>query len=244
MCWERIRLKLIAFHATVGNHFMAALVAIATLSGLVCFAALAVSNYQPDPLESKGRRASSEIRHLGHAKEPIATLAFRGDVELNDKMRDAVDKAAKDMTRVSCGMVKVDVYWNYNRDRDLPRAALGGDSVVQGVSVLDVSDTMGREDADDLLGITRAAKNPRWNPVWIFLVRDRLEEDEQLAEWTALHEFGHALGMEHVKVGLMEPRAPFIFLFDEQPEWSVEDQNEFCRIYKCDPTAFIKCDLR
>jgi hypothetical protein len=191
-----------------------------------------------------GRKQSIAIRQNGRASEPLITLNFRADFLVPELERRGIEKAIVDLDRVSCGLAKVNVVWDYSRERDLPRAALRGDNVIQGVSVLDVETSLGREDADDLLGMTRSAKNPRWNPVWIFLVNDRLEEDAQLAEWTVLHELGHALGMDHVKNGLMEPRAPFFFGLEDRPEWSVEDQNEFCRIYKCDPGAFIRCEVQ
>lgn len=191
-----------------------------------------------------GRKQSLAIRQHGRASEPLITLNFRGDYSVPKSVRLGVEHAIVDLDRVSCGLAKVNIVWDYNREWDLPRAALRGDNVIQGVSVLDVETSLGRDDADDLLGMTRSAKNPRWNPVLIFLVNDRLEEDTQLAEWTALHEIGHALGMNHVKNGLMEPRAPFFFGLEDTPEWSVEDQNEFCRLYKCDPSAFTRCELK
>jgi len=213
---------------------------------VVAFSAIAIVAYDTRQkiIDSEaGRKQSIAIRQHGHASEPLMTLNFRGDYSAPEKVRLGVERAIVDLDRVSCGLAKVNIVWDYSREWDLPRAALRGDNVIQGVSVLDVETSLGRDDADDLLGMTRSAKNPRWNPVWIFLVNDRLEEDTQLAEWTVLHELGHALGMDHVKNGLMEPRAPYFFGLEDTPEWSVEDQNEFCRIYHCDPTAFIRCSL-
>ena len=191
-----------------------------------------------------GDYQSLVIRKYGRASEPIISLHFRGESHIPQTVQKAVELALTDLDRVSCGMAKVTIIWNYNHDWDLPRAALHGDNIIRGVNVKDVENTLGKNKAFDLLGTTRTTENPRLNPTWIFLVSDRLIEDEQLAEWTALHEICHALGMKHVNNGLMEPSVPFFYELDDRPLWSIEDKSEFCRVYNCDPTVFEKCESK
>ena len=246
MFWEDVKKKLSGFRAWIDKQVAQRASLIITLY-VIAFAVIAVIAYdtrQKIADSETGRKQSLTIRQHGRASEPLVTLNFRGDYAVPEPVYRGVRRAVADLDRVSCGLAKVNVVWDYNRGLDLPIAALRGDNVIQGMSVLDAETSLGRSDADDLLAMTRSAKNPRWNPVWIFLVNDRLEEDSQLAEWTTLHEFGHALGMNHVKNGLMEPRAPYFFSLEDIPTWSVEDQNEFCRIYKCDPTAFTRCETQ
>lgn len=246
MSWENVRRSLIGIHDWADKALVRHARPFAALFTIV-FIGLGIKacEMRQQIVESdSGHKQSVEIRKTGHASEPLITIYFRGDFTVPDAVRKGVDRAVVDLTRVSCGLAKASVVWDYSREWDLPKAVLRGDNVIQGVSVFDVEGSLGREDADNLLGMTRSAKSPRWNPVWIFLVNDRLDENEQLAEWTALHEIGHALGMNHVKNGLMEPRAPFFFGLEDRPEWSAEDQKEFCRLYQCDPSAFIRCELR
>jgi len=242
--WENARQKLIGLYDWVDDQVTRRPRVLITLYA-IAFSVVAIVAYdtrQKIVDSEAGHKQSLAIRQHGRASEPLVRLNFRGDYSAPEVVRRGVEHAIVDLDRVSCGLAKVNIIWDYNRDQDLPRAALRGDNVIQGVSVMDVETSLGRNDADDLLGMTRSAKNPRWNPVWIFLVNDKLEDDDQLAEWTALHEIGHALGMDHVKTGIMEPRAPYFFGLEDKPEWSVEDQDEFCRIYRCDPTAFIRCE--
>jgi hypothetical protein len=244
--WENVRLKLIGIHDGFNAWFARNPRLIVTFVVAALFAVLleAYETRQQIVESEAGHKQSAMIRKTGRASEPLIALHFRGDFGAPDAVRHGVEHAIADLDRVSCGLAKVTIVWDYSREWDLPKAALRGDNVIQGVSVFDVEGSLGHEDADDLLGMTRSAKSPRWNPVWIFLVNDRLDENEQLAEWTALHELGHALGMDHVKNGLMEPRAPYFFGLEDRPEWSAEDQKEFCRLYRCDPSAFIRCELR
>lgn len=246
MSWEDVKRKLTSLREWLDEQITRRPRLIITLY-VIAFTIIAIVAYdtrQKIVDSEAGHKQSLAIRQHGRASEPLITLNFRGDYSAPAAVHRGVERAIADLDRVSCGLAKVNITWDYNREWDLPRAALRGDNVIQGVSVLDVETSLGRDDADDLLGMTRSAKNPRWNPVWIFLVNDRLEEDSQLAEWTALHELGHALGMNHVKNGLMEPQAPYFFGLEDTPEWSVEDQNEFCRIYRCDPEAFIRCEAK
>lgn len=191
-----------------------------------------------------GDYQSLVVSKQGYASEPVISLHFRGESNIPLAVQKAVELALTDLDRVSCGMAKVTIIWNYNHDWDLPRAALHSDNIIRGVNVVDVENTLGRSRAFDLLGTTRTTENPRANPTWIFLVSDRLVENENLAEWTALHEICHAIGMKHVSKGLMEPFVPFFYELDDRPQWSTEDRNEFCRVYSCDPAVFKKCDSK
>lgn len=246
MFWEKLRLRLIGIHQGFNRWFVNNPRTVVTFVVTALFAVVleGYETHQQIVESEAGHKQSAVIRKEGRASQPLITLYFRGDFTAPDTVHRGVEHAFADLERVSCGLAKASVVWDYSREWGLPKAALRGDNVIQGVSILDVETSLGREDADDLLGMTRSAKSPRWNPVWIFLVNDRLEEDEQLAEWTTLHELGHALGMDHVKTGLMEPRAPYFFGLEDRPEWSADDQKEFCRIYQCDPSAFIRCQIR
>jgi hypothetical protein len=243
---EKLRLRLIGIHDRFNTWFSSNPRAVVAIVVTALFAVLLQAyETRQQIVESKaGHRQSQEIRKHGRASAPLITLYFRGDFTAPEAVHRGVDHAFSDLERVSCGLAQAKIVWDYSREWDLPKAALRGDNIIQGISTLEVEASLGREDADDLLGITRSAKSPRWNPVWIFLVSDRLDDNDQLAEWTALHELGHALGMNHVKNGLMEPRAPYFFGLEDRPEWSVEDQNEFCRLFRCDPSAFMRCEFR
>lgn len=243
MLSEKIRLKLIAIHnkfAIISTQFITVIFAI-----LILVIGIAIYDiYSKIKENNAGQEQSRIIRKTGRASEPLIEINFRGDYTTPISIKKAVEQAILDLDRVSCGLAKLSIVWNYNKELDLLGVTLRGDSVIQGLSVLEIESSMGREDSSDLLGLTRSAKSPRWNPVWIFLVNERLEDNSPLAEWTALHEIGHALGMDHVKIGLMEPRAPYFFGLEDKPEWSAEDQQEFCRIYKCDPSVFIRCEIK
>lgn len=216
------------------------LMAIAVVSGIICVIVLVEIIWQPDLRNTDGKKQSEIIKSHGKAEKEIVNIEFHADMSINSVMHRGIDKAVQDLSRVSCGLAKVKIIWDYHKPDDFPIAALTGKSIIYGMSVSDVEKSLGRKNADELLGMTKCTKNPNWNPAWIFLVIDKLENDEELTEWTILHEICHALGMNHVKKGLMQPNAPIIFE-DEFPIWSKQDKEEFCRLYDCDVDALNKC---
>jgi hypothetical protein len=216
------------------------LIATAVVSGISCSIVLIEIIWQPDLRDTDGRKQSEIILKKGRAEKEIVNMEFHADVSINSVMHRGIDKAVQDLSRVSCGLAKAKIIWDYHKPEDFPMAALTGKSIIYGMSVADVEKSLGRKDADELLGMTKSTKNPNWNPAWIFLVVDKLEKDEELTEWTVLHEICHALGMNHIKKGLMQPNAPFYFE-DEFPIWSQQDKEEFCRLYDCDTDALNKC---
>ncbi len=183
---------------------------------------------------------SNYIELYGKAKQPLITLNFRANSHVHENIRLGVTKAISDLERVSCGLAKVNVIWDYDQYEILIKATINGENIIKNISVNDVQ-KLGRDDSDVLLGLTQIMQSPKWNAVWIFLVNDRLENNLLLTEWTVLHEFGHAIGMDHVQNGLMEPHPPRSFDVSEKPSWSLEDKEEFCKIYKCDPQLFNHC---
>jgi hypothetical protein len=236
MFLENLRLKLISFYEWVIDHSKVFFFFAFIFFSFAFFHA--VNEYKEN---KSGLRQSIAIKENGIASNPLIVLNLRGDNAIPLNMREAVNCALNDIDRVSCGLAHVNVVWNYDNKWDFPNAVLHGESVIQGMSILNVETSLGRSDSDILLGMTRTSKNHDWSPVWIFLINEKLEDNTKLAEWTALHEIGHALGMDHVKHGLMEPNAPRILGTMDRPEWALEDQIEFCRIYKCDPNVFANC---
>lgn len=195
-----------------------------------------------DPHKSNGAIQSIHVAKTGKASKPLKVMTFRADVDMDPTTKLAIANATADLDAASCGLLKINVVWNYKKSEDVLGALLAGSSVIQNVTLEEVSRSLGASHVGEVLGMTRVAQNPNWSPSWIFLVGERVDGDLQLAEWTAAHEMCHAAGMKHVEEGLMQSTAPlFLGLNDQAPTWSKEDVAEFCRIYSCDADVVLDC---
>ena len=179
----------------------------------------------------------SEITSTGKAKTPVVVGTFHGDVRMLEIQRRTVENALEDLERTSCGLVKLAVTWDFDPELELLFRVVRGDNILMMTDSRTLIRWLGKEEGDHLLGLTRYS-----NSRWIFLVADKLGEDTLLWEWVAAHEFSHAIGMDHIGVGLMEPNAP-VFIVD-RPSWEREDVAEFCRIWDCQPEMFFDCRFR
>lgn len=244
MQWEKIRKVLARLHQKISEGIFGFLLFAFFATGFVCLLCLltsmAVSFYYPHRNENMDQ--SKAIARNGVASRPIRTITFRADVNLDPTTKSAVINAAEDVERSSCNLLKINVIWNYTKGEDMLGALLSGDSVLQNITLDEVSRSLGASHVEDILGMTRVAQNPHWSPAWIFLVGERIDGDEQLAEWTVAHEMCHAVGMKHVDEGLMHPTTPlFLGLNKQKPSWSKDDVVEFCGIYGCDVDVVKDC---
>lgn len=178
-----------------------------------------------------------EITTHGKANTPVIAIDFHGDTRIvNTPLQKSVEAASKNMNQTSCGLVKFNVIWDLDVEHDLPKAMLRGDNTLMSLTVAEAIEVFGEEEGDKLLGYTR------WRGAReIFLITELLD-DPELAEWVITHEMSHAIGMEHVQLGLMEPTAPFFFY--GRPQWERDDLREFCRSYDCQIDMFDECRER
>ena len=178
-----------------------------------------------------------EIVATGKAQTPVLTGTFHGDVRAMFIQRRAVEAAFEDIERTSCGLVNIKIVWDFDPDNEMIYRVIKGDNLLMLTDSQTMIKQMGKEEGSQLLGLTRYS-----NSRWIFLVADKLDEDVLLWEWVTAHEIGHAIGMEHVNMGLMEPHAP-AFVIDKA-YWEREDIEEFCRQYDCQSEMFFDCRYR
>lgn len=178
-----------------------------------------------------------EISQTGKAKTPIVVGTFHGDVRLMDIQRKTVEDAFQDIEQTSCGLVKLDIVWDFDPELDVLYHVVKGDNILMVTDSRTMIRWLGKEEGDHLLGLTRYS-----NSRWIFLVGDKLDEDTLLWEWVTAHEISHAIGMDHVGVGLMEPEAPQFVI--DKPVWEWEDIVEFCKVWDCQPEMFFDCRFR
>jgi hypothetical protein len=211
--------------------------AVVALASTIVVVAL---TFAPSCASGREQSASTrwgEITSTGKAKTPVVIGTFHGDVRLLEIQRNTVNAAFEDIERTSCGLVKLDVVWDFDPELDLVSRVVRGDNILMMTDSRTLIRWLGKKEGDGLLGLTRYS-----NSRWIFLVADKLDEDVLLWEWVAAHELGHAIGMDHVGVGLMEPNAP-MFLVDK-PVWEREDVAEFCKVWDCQPEMFFDCRFR
>lgn len=180
------------------------------------------------------RSRETEVLETGKTENPVAPLAFHGDVRFTSAQRAAIEAGLKDVNRTSCGFVKASIVWDV--ESFLPHALLG-ENLIMSSSTEELVRFRG-PDAEFLLGMTLNA-----GIKWIFLVTPKLGDDVMLWEWVVAHEATHAAGMmEHVRTGLMEPEAPWAVV--DKPEWEREDIALFCKRWRCDPQMFRSCRYR
>lgn len=177
-----------------------------------------------------------EITSTGKAVNPVVTGTFHGDTRMLIIERVAVEAAFEDLERTSCGLVQLKVVWDFDPEDNLIKTILKGNNNLMSVTSKEMRDTFGK-DGDDLLGMTRYSDSR-----WVFLVLDKLDDDALLLEWVTTHELSHAIGMEHVNVGLMEEHAPPVIV--DKATWMDDDIREFCRVYDCQPQMFDDCRFR
>lgn len=191
-----------------------------------------VAGWQPPSLPHKYAADSrrGEITQNGKAKTPVVTAEFHGEAELSDFYKKTVEKSLIDLERTSCGLVKMTVVWDFHPSTGMLRAIMRGDNVV--MSVKDESVKSAFDGDEDMLGFTQPKAK------WVFLITDRIE-DPETAAWVTAHEFSHAIGMDHVELGLMQPRAPEF----PKPDavWERDDLREFCKVWSCDVAMFDDC---
>lgn len=184
------------------------------------------------PYEHRASSRWGEIVKGGKAKTPVVVAEFHGKSGLEPPFKEAVENSLSELDRTSCGLVKMTVKWDFEPTQ---RGMLRGDNVVMSVNSLVFKAAFDEEDGD-LLGLTQAA-----GAKWIFLVTDRIDNPET-ADWVAAHEFGHAVGLEHVQLGQMQANAPqFPY---SAAEWQSDDLREFCRVWSCDVAMFDDCRER
>ena len=196
-------------------------------------------DYDETSSTSEGQKQSNAIRQDGFASKSLVKLNFRGDANLSDSTKRGIENAIFNMVEESCGLVDAVVVWDIKDSNDAVLAFFSGDDTIVDASETTIGFISGHEEAQYTQGMTISRKRSGITPARILMVSSHFELDEDVAQWVAFHEMGHAVGMQHVKNGIMEPYVPFFLSY----EWSEEDRAEFCRIYRCDPTAFSRCAL-
>lgn len=184
------------------------------------------------PYEHAASSRWGEIVKDGKAKTPVVEATFHGESVMADPFKLSVEKSLEELDATSCGLVKMTVKWDFEPTQEgLLRAMLRGENVVMSVNSGAFKAAFDDDDGE-LLGLTHTGAK------WIFLVTDRIE-DPETADWVSAHEFGHAIGLEHVELGLMQPQAPqFPY---PVATWQTDDLREFCRVWSCDVAMFDDC---
>ena len=204
---------------------------------------VAITVFLPSCVRDDQQSASTrwgEITQHGHALTPITVVNFRGDITLvGTSMQKPIELAIENMERISCGLVKMSVVWDFDITKDMVRSTLRGDSLIIAITSEEVISVFGHKDGESTLGF---AHRDGERLKWVFLVVDKRVDDEELSEWTATHELTQAIGMGHVRLGLMEPNAPMFIL--GKPQWERDDIREFCRIFDCQIDMFDTCNQR
>lgn len=217
-----------------GKRHPAWMVALCVAFG-AALAAIALTPTAPRALPS-ARAHAAEMEARGKAT-PIVTGTFHGDTRVNPETRRAVEDGFASLERVTCGLAKLEVSWDFDPARDTLKATMLGWNVVLAVTEAQAVFAYGKVEGGELLGLCQRA-----GALWIHLVVEKLDGDHDLTEWVVTHELSHALGMDHTSLGLMEPTAPLIVI--GKPYWSPQDTAEFCRLYDCSPEMFANCPGR
>lgn len=177
-----------------------------------------------------------EIVQHGSAQTPIVIGTFHGDTRIVDTpLQAAVEQALQDVDRTSCGLVKMNIIWDLDVEKDLVRATMRGENIIVSVTEEDTIAAYGQEEGEPMLGYCLYGGTR-----WVYLVAEKLE-DPDTARWVAAHEFSHAIGMDHVDLGLMQKHAPF---FPDVPKWERDDLREFCHVWDCNIDMFDDCRSR
>jgi len=164
----------------------------------------------------------------------VGIVAFVGT-----SLQRAIELSIENVERVSCGLVRMSLKWDFDITKDMAQATLRGDSLIISITSGEVISVFGHKEGDPTLGFTHVdGKRLKW----VFLVVDKLEDDPELAEWTVTHELSHTIGMNHVQLGLMEPTAPAFVV--GKPRWERDDLREFCRVFDCHVDMFDECRER
>jgi hypothetical protein len=206
---------------------------ISLLVQLLClFLTVSSSLYYTEWMPASTR--AGEVRDTGKTDRPVIDLVFHGDLRFTPGQRRAIEAAAEDVNRTSCGFVKARVVWDV---RSFAFHALQGENLIMSSTNEELMKWQGPK-GEYLLGSTL---NVGFK--WIFLVTPKLEDDLELFEWVTAHEMTHAGGMmNHDRDGLMEPEAPMVVL--DKPEWSYQDVVLFCQRWRCEPKMFLDCRYR
>lgn len=183
-----------------------------------------------DPASSR----ASEIVEKGATERPVTNLHFHGDMRFTPEQRGFIEAGISDVERTSCGFVKADVIWDMD---GFVKHALMGQTVIVSVTTEQLVKYHG-PDADANLGLT-----VNFGVRWIFLVTEKLENDNERLQWVVAHEVTHVADMmDHVNNGLMETEAPWVMT--EKPAWKSDDIALFCKVWRCEPEMFSSCRYR
>ena len=132
---------------------------------LSCLAFLTlVELLQPSTIRHKMEKATVEIETGGRALQPVKNLHYRGDKNSSEAIRKSVTVAMDDIDRLSCGLVHIDVQWNFD-PKYYVGAAIYGDDTIISLNSLQIASVLGREDEDTLLGMTRKNLTSKSHPM-------------------------------------------------------------------------------
>ncbi len=206
----------------------------ALISALAVGIAFAPSQPSPQSPEHLASARWDEITTYGKAKTPVVVAEFRGEADLEQSFKDAVEKSLTELERTSCGLVKITVRWDFNPSKDMLHALLRSEPVIMSVKGDTMKAAFDGED-EQLLGLAHPGAK------WVFIVTDRID-DPETADWVAAHEFGHIIGLKHVQLGLMQDRAPSFP--NPVATWERDDLREFCSVWGCQIEMFEACRNR
>ncbi len=189
------------------------------------------------------------------------TLLMHGDVQYNTNERDCIEKASAQWAEQTSGVAVIDVVWDYNsldpqnmrhhaKDHRIVRWTSKTQLVVeeekeQTEACMDETGQTEEQCSYTLLGQVSPGSGihnaPIHIPVEMRLVADRLT-DPLTCKNTALHEFGHVLGLPHItsnKASIMYPSI--------NPQMkgclSYEDLMMFCFKNDCGQMEMKPCQL-
>lgn len=151
---------------------------------------------------------------------------IRAEVKFNPRERELILEAAEDMFRFTNKRIRFDITFDLETDEIVPYEE---NVIMKAHSNEEYIKEADKKYENNVIGLCYYGDGKGKS---IYLISDRLERSDNLFKSTAIHEFGHYLGMIHTKCcSIMQPVNSNSVVY---PTYT--DAVELARIWKCLPS--------